>query len=149
MNAVPPFFSESVLPWLGKTMKLVDSYFGAFMAEKGFDVSRRQWLVIMIIHSNGPQPQNNLALITERDKASLKRLIDTMERKNFVARLPVPDDKRVNLIHLTKQGISLAEKTKPIMQGLIDELQEGTSKEDREAAIRVMGQIQENIIKKL
>lgn len=149
MKVGPPIFSESVLPWLGKTMKLVDTYFEAFMTENGFNVSRRQWLVIMIVYSNGPQPQNNLALITERDKASLKRLIDTMERKNFVARLPSPDDKRVNLIHLTKQGISLAEKTKPIMKGLIDELQEGTSKEDREAAIHVMGQIQENIIKKL
>ncbi|MFT7334035.1 MAG: DNA-binding MarR family transcriptional regulator, partial [Sphingobacteriales bacterium] len=141
MNVGPPIFAESVLPWLGKTMKLVDSYFESFMTEKGFNVSRRQWLVLMIIHSNGPQPQHNLAIITERDKASLKRLIDTMERKNFVARLPSPDDKRVNLIHLTKQGVSIAEKTKPIMQGLIDELQEGTSKEDREAAIRVMGKI--------
>lgn len=149
MKVGPPIFSESVLPWLGKTMKLVDTYFADFMAEKGFNVSRRQWLVIMIIHSNGPQPQHNLALITERDKASLKRLIDTMEKKNFVARLPSPDDKRVNLIHLTKQGILLAEKTKPIMKGLIDELQDGTSQEDREAAIRVMSQIQKNIIKKL
>ena len=103
----------------------------------------------MIVHSNGAQPQNNLSVVTDRDKSSLKRLIDTLERKNFVARIPSETDKRVNIIHLTKLGKTTIEETLPIMRGLLDKLQHGISGSEMKTCIGVMEKIQENINKNI
>jgi DNA-binding MarR family transcriptional regulator len=138
-------FEKSMVPWLGKTMKCIDQHVSSELSKNGIPLTRQQVIILKLLYKDGAQPQSNLAFLTERDKTSLTRLINNMEKKNLVARIPSNTDKRVNLIHLTKTGESVFEKVVPTLQSIIQNIQAGISESDSETVIRVMKQIQQNI----
>ncbi len=134
-----------MLPWIGKTMKHIDHFIASKMAEKGIDLTRQQVILMKTLFHDGPLPQNNLAYLTDRDKTSLTRLLSTMEKKNLVARITSSEDKRVNLVHLTKNGEKVLNETTPILLEVIMHMQEGISEENQKTVINVMKKIQDNI----
>jgi DNA-binding MarR family transcriptional regulator len=68
-----------------------------------------------------------------------------MEKKNLVARITSPKDKRVNMVHLTKNGEKVLNEVAPILLQVIMTMQEGVSEEDQKTVIGVMKKIQKNI----
>lgn len=140
-----PEYRDLILPWIGKTMKMIDGYVNTRLSEKGVPLTRQQIVLMKTLYHEGPQQQNNLAFLTERDKTSLTRLVNGMERKNLVARITSPDDKRVNLIHLTKNGEKVLNETAPLLLSIAQDLQANISTEHRKTVIKALEQIQENI----
>jgi DNA-binding MarR family transcriptional regulator len=140
-----PGMENLMMPWIGKTMKHIDLYIVTKMAEHGVKLTRQQVILMKILFHDGPLPQNDLAFLTDRDKTSLTRLLSTMEKKNLVARITSPEDKRVNMVHLTKNGEKVLNEVAPILFGIIMNMQEGVSEEDQKTVIGVMKKIQENI----
>lgn len=140
-----PGFENLMMPWIGKTMKHIDNFIATKMAEKGVNLTRQQVILLKVLFHDGPLPQNDLAFLTDRDKTSLTRLLSTMEKKNLLARITSPEDKRVNLVHLTKHGEKILNETTPILLEVIMQMQEGISVEDQKVVIGVMKRIQDNI----
>ena len=134
-----------MMPWIGKTMKHIDFFIAAKMAGKGVNLTRQQVILLKILFHDGPLPQNDLAFLTDRDKTSLTRLLSTMEKKNLVARITSLEDKRVNMVHLTKHGEKVLNETEPILLEVIMQMQKGISVGDQKVVISVMNRIQENI----
>jgi DNA-binding MarR family transcriptional regulator len=141
----PIEIENSLLPWLGRSMKLVDYNLTDSFKAKGIELSKQQLIMLVILMKNNAQPQNSLAFLTNRDKASLARLVDTMEKKNLVERIPSQDDKRVNLVNLTPIGRSTLQKAFPVMQQVIKAIQKGIPDDDIKIAIRVLKQIVTNV----
>ena len=144
-KGVPAGLEHLMVPWIGKTMKHIDLFINARLSEQGVNLSRQQVVLMKILFEDGPFPQNDLAFLTDRDKTSLTRLINGMEKKNLVARTTSPDDKRVNLVHITKKGEKVLNETAPKLLAIANELEKGVSKSDIKTVIRVMKKIQENI----
>lgn len=140
-------FEKTLLPYLGKTAKLAGFYFIDTFHENGIKLSKEQWLVLKKLHDQNGQTQNDLAFITNRSKTSLTRLINTMEKKGYVVRMTSKKDKRINHIFLTDEGKVIFKKSLPVLQNLISELQEGINPEELKLTIKVLDQIQNNIIK--
>ncbi len=138
-------FEHFMLPWIGKTMKHIDLFIQSRLSEQGVYLTRQQVVLMKILHQDGPLPQNDLAFLTDRDKTSLTRLINGMEKKNLVARITSTEDKRVNLVHLTKKGEKVLNETAPLLLAIANELEKGISAEDKETVIRLLKTIQENI----
>ena len=141
----PNINEYGILPWLGKTMKWVDIFINANLREAGVDLTKKQMLVLKALSMKGPLPQNDLAFITERDKASLARFINTLEKKNLVARIPSATDKRINMVHLTKHGELVFQNTVPIFKKLVLQIQENISEEELEQTARTLAKIKNNI----
>lgn len=138
-----------MMPWIGKTMKHIDLYIATKMAEHGMNLTRQQVILLKILFHDGPLPQHDLAFLTDRDKTSLTRLLSTMEKKNLVARITSPEDKRVNMVHLTKNGEKVLNETAPVLLEVIIHMQEGITEDEQKTVIGVMRKIQENIEKHL
>ena len=134
-----------ILPWLGKTIKCVDIYINHNLKEAGIDLTIKQMLVLKALSTNGPLPQNDLAFITERDKASLARFINTLEKKNLVARLPSATDKRINMVNLTKHGEKVYQSTLPIFKKLVLQVQENIPEQDLEQSAKTLSKIKDNV----
>lgn len=143
--AVPLGFEHLLLPWLGRTMKHIEPFINAKLSAQGVSLTRQQVVLMKILIDDGPLPQNDLAFLTDRDKTSLTRLINGMEKKNLVARTTSPEDKRVNLVHITKKGEKVLNETAPLLLAIASELEKGVSAADKESVIRTMKKIQENI----
>jgi len=140
-----PGMEKLMMPWIGKTMKHIDMFIATKMAEHGVNLTRQQVILMKILFHDGPLPQHDLAFLTDRDKTSLTRLLSTMEKKNLVARIVSPEDKRVNMVHLTKNGVKVLNETAPILLEVIMKMQEGISEAEQQTVIEVMKKIQGNI----
>jgi DNA-binding MarR family transcriptional regulator len=138
-------FDNTLLPWLGRTMKLIDLYIGNHFQEQDIDLTKVQMIMLVRLFFNDGQPQNDLALLTNRDKASLARLLDTMERKRLVVRVPSKEDKRIKLVHITKKGIELYESVRPLIKQMILKVQHGISEQDVQFTIKILKQLQLNM----
>ncbi len=126
-------------------MKQIDFFFKDHLKPGGVELTKVQWLMLKLLDKEDGQPQNQLAFLTNRDKASLTRLIGTMERKNLVARIPSRSDHRINHIYITKHGEKIFKESLPIFGKLIEILQKDVTDEEIETIIRVMKIIIKNL----
>ncbi|WBX72782.1 MarR family transcriptional regulator [Tenacibaculum pacificus] len=138
-------FENTLAPWLGKTMKMIDNHIQDLFFEKNIHLTKIQFIVLKRLRHKNGVPQQELAFLTGRDKTSLTRLINTMQKKNLVARVPSESDKRINNIHLTKKGIELFDETFPIMKSFAKCLQENISEEEIAQVINVIKKVQDNL----
>jgi DNA-binding MarR family transcriptional regulator len=139
-------FNKTIAPWIGKTFKMMNMYICTVFQKNNIQVTKEQWIVLKILHEdNDGVFQNELAFITSRNKASLTRLINVMEKNNLVARISSKEDSRKNLIYITKNGKKLFLKMKPIMLKSIKIAQEGITEEEMKVFFKIMTKIQNNL----
>jgi len=138
-------FEKTLGPWLGRTMKMLDFHIQDVFSENEIILTKTQWIVLKKLHDKDGRAQQELAFITNRDKASLTRLIHTLEKKELVKRTPSIVDKRSNHIFLTFKGKEVFSETLPLMKNVLSVMQEGISSEEIEATIKTVQKIQQNL----
>ena len=141
------FPKDSLLPRLGKTSKMLRMFMKINFADHGFDLTHEQFILIAHLYHEDGIKQKDLAFITERNKGSLARLVNTAEKKNLVARIPSTEDKRVNRIYLTKQGRCVFEKLKPVLDECEAKMKKDLTQNEIKTMISVLEKIQNNISK--
>lgn len=67
-------------------------------------LSPRAWGVLSTLVESGSQTQIELATATATDRTAMVYLLDELEGRGLVERMPNPADRRSYLIHLTAQG---------------------------------------------
>jgi DNA-binding MarR family transcriptional regulator len=92
-----------IVPWLGKTMKLVDVLVNLVFQQHNMELKKNQVIILRLI-SNGMHAQSDLSIVTERDKSSLSRLLKGMISKGLVKRQKDEIDARQFQVYLTKKG---------------------------------------------
>jgi len=142
-------FESSVGPWLGKTVKIVDYYLQESFCAAGLDVTKEQMIILKKLHKRDGLHQNELALLTFRDKSSLARLLAKMENKGYILRKQNNQDKRINEVYLTALGRTIFQKTKPIIQELIQTMEREISDEEIQQTIKILKKIQYNFTAKV
>ncbi|XLS28633.1 MarR family winged helix-turn-helix transcriptional regulator [Flavobacteriaceae bacterium M23B6Z8] len=140
-------FEVTLLPWVGKINKDFSFLVSQRFALASIDLTAHQWLLLKKLDEFGEQPQQNLAFITDRDKTSLTRLINTVERKNLVQRIPSKQDRRVNNIRITPEGVEVFMKALPIIQQLVKEMEEGIDPVALNKTINTLKRVRYNLEK--
>ena len=87
----------------------------------GLSITIEQWSVLYHLWKQEGISQQELCNATFRDKPSLTRLIDNLEKLNLVKRVASQNDRRINLIYLTKQGQKLQEETMALADETLNE----------------------------
>jgi DNA-binding MarR family transcriptional regulator len=87
----------------------------------GLNITIEQWSVLYHLWKEDGRSQQQLCNATFRDKPSITRLVDNLERLNLVKRVPSEHDRRINLIYLTKQAQKLEEETMRIADETLSE----------------------------
>tara|TARA_B110000503_G_C7153463_1_gene416228 strand:+ start:1892 stop:2365 length:474 start_codon:yes stop_codon:yes gene_type:complete len=144
----PTFVKGVLTPKIGKTAKLINIMMQTHFNVKGIPLTKEQFVVLLCLEGE-VKTQSFLTLITERDKGSLTRLIQSLERKKYVIRRVSEEDNRVNEVELTPKGSEILESTKPMMKNLFTLLQEGIDKNEIEVVSRVMEKMQCNAMKEI
>lgn len=127
--------NQTVIPYIARTAKMIHLHLSDELKQHDFDLTRTQWVLLKRLHDEDGQMQNDLALITDRNKTSLTRLIHTMERKELVVRISDEHDKRINRIYLTKKGKAIYQQTLPIIYGSLTKMQASLSEDEIEQLI--------------
>jgi DNA-binding MarR family transcriptional regulator len=137
-------FENSIAPWLGKTVKIVEYYLQEAFNTSKIDLTKEQMIVLKKLHDQDGLHQNELAFLTLRDKSTLTRLLSKMENKNYISRKKSKKDKRINNVYLTDLGREIFEKTKPVIRYIIDTMEQNISTKEKEQIINILKKIQSN-----
>ena len=95
----------------------------------GLDITPEQWSILVFLWQQDKVTQKAIADATYKDRPSVTRLIDNMEKQGLVTRTQ-GSDRRTNKICLTKKGSDLYEKVYPITLKTMREALNGLSEKD-------------------
>lgn len=109
------------------------------------DITTEQWTVLACLWKQDNVTQQSLCTLTAKDKPSMTRLIDNLEKQNLVIRIADKMDRRINLIHLTEAGRILQEKATIIVNNIAAQ----TLKDITEAELNTSRIVLKKIMKNL
>ena len=109
--------------------------------QNNLEITPEQWTVLLFLWEKDGVTQQELCYATFKDKPSMTRLIDNMERMHLVVRTSDKSDRRINLIHLTQTGRELEERTRFIANRTLKEALYGLTVEELRVSQNVLRKI--------
>ena len=113
--------------------------------QSGLDITIEQWSVLYHLWKEDGLSQQQLCDATYRDKPSITRLVDNLEKLKLVKRVPSKDDRRINLIFLTRESEQLQEQTMQLANQTLNEALEGVSNAQIDIAKEVLRRVYDNL----
>jgi DNA-binding MarR family transcriptional regulator len=96
-------FTDDYLPaLLAQASQLISSEFHQVVRKNGVSVS--EWRVLATLSGVEPMSSSRVAQISVTKQPTLTRLLDRLEKKGQIERLPHSSDRRVTLVRITPAG---------------------------------------------
>ena len=112
----------------------------------GLEITIEQWSVLYQLWKQDALSQQELCNRTFRDKPSITRLIDNLEKQKLVKRMPSKEDRRINLVCLTEPAKLLQDKTIELANQTMDEALIGVNKNEIEIVKQVFQKVYDNLL---
>lgn len=111
----------------------------------GIEITIEQWSVLYHLWKEDGLSQQELCLRSFRDKPSITRLVDNLEKLKLVKRVSSKEDRRINLVFLSKAAKKLEEQTLSLANQTLNEALEAVSKEEIEVCRTVLQKVYDNL----
>ena len=120
-------------------------YLAEVFKKNNVNLTGEQYLVMDALWNEGTLTQQAIAFIIQKDKNSVTQFIDNVEKKGLVARSVAKDDRRVNNIVVTPEGMALKDSTKQLAIETMNKAVAGISEEDLNTFVSVLKKVCGNI----
>ena len=120
-------------------------YLAEVFKKNGVNLTAEQYLVMDTLWNEGTLTQQAIAFIIQKDKNSVTQFIDNLEKKGLVARSVAKDDRRVNNIVVTAEGMALKDSTKQLAIDTMNKALDGISEDDLNTFVGVLKKVCANI----
>ncbi len=120
-------------------------YFAKELIKNDINLTPEQYLVMDILWDAETLSQQAIADIIQKDKNSVTKFIDSLEKKGLVYRAVNKNDRRVNNIIVSEEGMKLKDKTTEVAVNMMRNVLKDIKEEDLIAFDKVMNQIKSNI----
>jgi DNA-binding MarR family transcriptional regulator len=104
-----------------------------------------QWRAMIEILRNEEITQVALSSCIDTDPMTMSGILDRLEKRGWIERIPDPNDMRAKRARLTKAGHELVETARNIGRGFYERALEGVGETDRDTTVRVLQRIRENL----
>ena len=111
----------------------------------GLSITIEQWSVLYHLWKQEGISQQELCNATFRDKPSITRLVDNLEKLNLVKRVASENDRRINLIYLTKQAQKLQDEAMLLAEETLNEALETVPVEKVDVCKEVLQVVYDNL----
>jgi DNA-binding MarR family transcriptional regulator len=108
---------------------------------QGHDLTMEQGGVLMRLSMIDGQQQGELACFLSKDKTTVARLLDGMERNSLIVRVASKEDKRIKQIYLTHKGREMSDVVKTCVMKTIKQGVNGVAEKDVEVTKSVLKQM--------
>jgi len=108
-------------------------------------ITIEQWSVLYQLWKQDGLSQLELSKATFRDKPSITRLIDNLEKLQLVKRVASPEDRRVNQVYLTKSGHKLQVQSMTLAESTLNEALSGVPLEQVDICKGVLQLVYDNL----
>jgi DNA-binding MarR family transcriptional regulator len=111
----------------------------------GLNLTIEQWSVLYHLWKQDGMSQQELCNATFRDKPSITRLVDNLERLQLVKRVASESDRRMNMIFLTRQAQKMHEQSMLLAEETLNEALEGVPADRIEVCKEVLQIVYDNL----
>jgi len=127
---------------VGVLLNLVHNDFKKYLTSVfksgGYNLTPEQFLLMDALWDDGIQSQQTLADTMFKDKNSIVKLIDGLEKRGYVKRITDKNDRRQNLIKLTNHGIVLKDDVTRLAMDAVNTIIKDIEKEKLDIFIQVL-----------
>lgn len=134
-----------ILFQIDKTSKVSKLYSQREFDRLGIGITVEQWILLKIIEENNGLTQKELADRSLRDPASITRTLDLLNKKGFVERVPVENNRRQYSICLKKEGRAFIKQYMSIISSHRAKSIEGITGKELEVLTQLLAKIQKNM----
>lgn len=120
-------------------------YFAKELIKNDINLTPEQYLVMDILWDAETLSQQAIADIIQKDKNSVTKFIDSLEKKGLVYRTVNKNDRRINNIMVSEEGLKLKDKTTEVAVNMMEKVLKDIKDDDLVAFDKVMNQIKNNI----
>jgi DNA-binding MarR family transcriptional regulator len=100
---------------LHRTLTAIKAMVRKEFRDRGFNVTIDQWVILGALWVEDGQTQVRLAERTFKDRPTVSRMIDLLEKQGLVVRRPSPQDRRAQEIFLTPKAHRLRDRLIPLV----------------------------------
>jgi len=136
---------DVILFQIDQTSKVSKQYSQREFDRLGLPITVEQWIILKIVAENEDLSQKELARKSYRDPASITRTIDLLEKKQFLMRKAISNNRRTYHIGLTTLGKQFVEENMPIISQHRQLSIKGLSQEDLTALSSLLSKIRTNM----
>lgn len=111
----------------------------------GINLTIEQWSVLYHLWKQDGQSQQELCNATFRDKPSITRLVDNLEKLGLVKRMAHEKDRRINMVYLTREAGALQDQTMKLAEETLNEALEGVPPDQIELCKQVLQKVYDNL----
>ncbi|WP_067618434.1 MarR family winged helix-turn-helix transcriptional regulator [Alicyclobacillus acidiphilus] len=115
--------NDSIGFLLGATYRKVNQL--TTLRFREYDVTPEQWIVMYCLRRNERTTQTELSRTAQKDKTTITRIIDILDRKGMVVRTSSSEDRRAHYIHLTEKGRSTVDALCHLERSVMSEIAAG------------------------
>jgi DNA-binding MarR family transcriptional regulator len=113
--------------------------------QSGIEITIEQWSVLYHLWKADGMNQQDLCNATFRDKPSITRLVDNLEKLSLVKRNASKQDRCMNILALTDVGRELEEKCMDIDNTTLNEALEGVTIAHVDVAKQMLQTVYDNL----
>lgn len=111
----------------------------------GFDITAEQLKMLVVLWKDDNRTQNELGESVGKFKTSVTKLVDGLEKRRLIQRVPHPTDRRSNLIQLTPIGKNIEKQLTPIIESTLQEAHKNISEDKLIIFQEVLQQMEKNL----
>jgi DNA-binding MarR family transcriptional regulator len=115
------------------------------LQENGINITPEQYLVLDILWEKQSLSQQNIADIIQKDKNSVTKIIDSLEKKHLVKRVMDQKDRRINKIELTDDAMAMEKVATEVAINFMNDAIKGIGNQELDDFVNVMRQIKNNL----
>lgn len=135
--------------YLNQAHFLFKQCFLSELVANNVDLTPEQYLLIDLLWDEGPLTQQEIANQMQKDKNSITKLIDGLEKKGYVVRETNPKDRRKNRVIVTKAGEAKKQEITRIAINAADNILGGIPNEELNTVVEVLNKLNKNMKKLL
>ena len=107
---------ETIGSLITKSYWYVKTYFHKLLRENNIGITTEQFSVMMAVYTKSGITQSEIAKMVLKDKTNITRIIDLLEKSDYIKRKRDRNDRRIYKIYLTKSGKVILNKVFPITE---------------------------------
>jgi len=108
------------------------------------DLTAAQWAVVVYLAEDIASTPAELATLLDSDRGAMTRLIDRLEAKAFISRVPHPTDRRSVTLRLTDTGRAAYPAIRPMIVDVLNGLLKGFAPDEVDRLEEYLGRILKN-----
>lgn len=137
--------SKEIAVELNLTGCKLKQYLAAKLRKNDVPLTPEQFMLIDLLWNQGEMTQQQLADQLQKDKNSVTKLVDAIEKKGFVVRKQNPHDRRANTLVLTEKANELKPGAKQKGISILDQILEGISEDELRSFLSTLRKLNANM----